>query len=116
MHDLELGFRQKGSRLIRNTTCLDDDPGEIIRDEHEGMHQASKMQRLEGPDIGRSDHDDGFRVLDAILRALLVLDTLNDAMRPHDFSRVRMRPWTDENAMAADDNAAGGRIGLVHDR
>lgn len=66
------------------------------------------MKRLESPNISRSDHDHGPRVLDAELSPLLSLDCVDDLVRLHHLSRIRVRPRPDSDPVPADHHAAAG--------
>lgn len=70
------------------------------------MHHAGQVQRLERPHIGRRDYDDCPRILDPELEPLLLLDRLDDMVRPHDLDRVRVRPRPDSDPMSPDDDSA----------
>lgn len=105
-----LGENRRG--LVGDSASLHNDPDEIVWNQHERVHHASQMQSLESPHVGRSDRNDGLRVLDSELEPLLHLDPLDDPMRLHDLVRVRVRPRPDSDPVATNhDPAAGGSGG-----
>lgn len=106
------GFGENRRGLVGDSTSLHDDPDKIVRNQHERMHHASQMQSLESPHVGRSDRNDGLRVLDSELEPLLHLDPLDDPVSLHDLVRVRVRPRPDSDPVATNhDPAAGGSGG-----
>lgn len=104
---LEAGFGEDGGGFIGGAACFDDDPGEIVRDEHEGVHEAGEVEGLECTDVGGSDDDERPRALDPVLRPLLLLDPLDQAVGPHHLGGIRVGPRPDADPVAADDDAAG---------
>lgn len=114
VEDGEVGAGKKGGGLVgggASADGLDDDPGERIRDKLEGVEEASEVEGLEGAGIGWGDDEEGAGVLDAILEALLALDAVEDAVGAHGLGGVRVGPRADADAVATDDDAAGGGVG-----
>ncbi|KAM1770306.1 hypothetical protein ACFX1X_045643 [Malus domestica] len=54
-----------------------DDSDVVVRHLHQQVHNASQLQRLEGPSVGGCDSNDRFEVVDSELPPLLLLNRLN---------------------------------------
>lgn len=104
----ETGLGQDRSRLIGDSSGLHHDPNEVVRNQHQRMHQSGHVESLEGPDISRSHHDHRPRALDAELAPLLSLDRVDDLVRLHHLNRIRVRPRPDSDPVPADHHAAAG--------
>lgn len=107
---------QDRSGLIGGPASLHHDPNEVVRHQHQGVHQPGHVERLERPYISGSHNDDRPRVLDPELTPLLPLDRVNDLVRLHDLSRIRVRPRPDSDPVAADHDPAtraGGDAGPI---
>lgn len=108
------GLREERSSLVGGPTGLNHDPDEIVRNQHERVHHACQMQRLECPYISRRDCDDFPRVLDPELKSLLLLNPVNDLMSPHDLDGVRVRPRPDTDPVSPDHNSAAAGAPAGH--
>lgn len=107
MDDTEPRLGEDRSGLVGGSTGLHHDPDDIVRNQHERVHHASQVQRLERSYISRCDRNDGPRVLDPELEPLLPLDPFNDLVRPHDLDRVRVWPRPDTDPVSPNDDSAG---------
>lgn len=112
----ELGTGEDGGGLIGDAAGLDNDPGEVVGDEQEGVEEAGEVEGLESPDVGGRDDDERAGSLDAVLEPLLALDSVDDAVGPHDLVWVGVGPGADADPMAADDHPTPGAVGDREDR
>lgn len=103
----------------KNRRCLisgcaasfDNDPGEIIWDEHEGVHHTCEVEGLECANEGRGDGHNLPGILHAVLSTLLQLNPLQDAVGARDLLRVGVRPWPDQDPVAAHHHPAAAPDG-----
>lgn len=102
---------EDGSGLIGDAAGLDDDPGEGVRDEQEGVEEAGEVEGLEGPDVGGRDDDEGAPGLDTVLKPLLALNPLDDVVGPYYLAGVGMGPGADADTVPADHHPAPGAVG-----
>lgn len=110
VEELDTGSREEGGGLVGEAAGFDDDPCDGVGDEAEGVGEAREVESLEGAGVGRGDDEDGARVLDAVQKALLALDALDNAVGAQDLGRIGVRPGADADAVPADDDVAlGGR-------
>lgn len=107
MDHRQAGPVDDGGGLIRRPAGLDDDPGDLVRKEHQGVGEAREVEGLEGADVGGRDDDQKLGTFHPELQPLLPLHPLDQLVRPHHLHRVRVRPRPDADPVPADHHPAG---------